>query len=113
MSRSYSATTLWNEKGAYMRKIVLSNFKGGVGKTSCAVNLAVGIARAGKRVLLLDNDSQASATDALGINGQANSGTYGLLVDGVSPDELAIHVESNLNMICASKALSGADSWLA
>jgi chromosome partitioning protein len=96
-----------------MRKIVLSNFKGGVGKSTCAVNLAVGIARAGKRVLLLDNDSQASATDALGINGQVNSGTYGLLVDGVSPEELAIYVESNLNMICASKALSGADSWLA
>ena len=96
-----------------MRKIVLSNFKGGVGKTTCAVNLAVGIARAGKRVLLLDNDSQASATDALGINGHANSGTYSLLVDGVSAEELTIHVEPNLHMICASKSLSGADSWLA
>lgn len=96
-----------------MRKIVLSNFKGGVGKTTCAVNLAVGIARAGKRVLLLDNDSQASATDALGINGHANSGTYSLLVDGVSAEELTIHVEPNLYMICASKSLSGADSWLA
>lgn len=96
-----------------MRKIVISNFKGGVGKTTCAVNLAISIARAGNRVLLLDNDSQASATDALGVNGQANSGTYGLLVDDEAPEDLAIQVEPNLHMICASKALSGVDSWLA
>ena len=95
-----------------MRKAVLANSKGGVGKSTCAVNLAVGLARSGRRVLLIDNDSQANATDALGANGQANSGTYGLLVSGEDPKELVVRVEDNLEMICASKALSAVDSWL-
>ena len=63
-----------------MRKVAICNFKGGVGKTTCAVNLAIGLARAGRRVLLLDNDAQANATDALGINNTATAGTYGLIV---------------------------------
>lgn len=95
-----------------MRKAVIANSKGGVGKSTCAINLAVGLARNGKRVLLMDNDAQANATDALGAGGTANSGTYGLLVDGESPEELAVGIEENLDMICASRALSAVDSWL-
>lgn len=96
-----------------MRKIVVSNFKGGVGKTTCAVNLAVGFARAGQRVLLMDNDSQASATDALGVDGQSTPGAYGLIVESHSPEDVTVEVEPNLWMIPSSRALSGVDSWLA
>lgn len=94
-----------------MRKAVIANSKGGVGKTTTAVNLAVGLARAGKRTLLVDCDSQWSATDALGLDG-SNSGTYDLLVNAGAPGELAVEIEENLQMIRASKALSAVDSWL-
>jgi hypothetical protein len=41
-----------------MRKVAICNFNGGVGKTTCAINLAIGFARAGRYVLLLDNDAR-------------------------------------------------------
>jgi chromosome partitioning protein len=95
-----------------MRTVVICNFKGGVGKTTCAVNLAVGLARAGRRVLLLDNDAQASATTALGINGAATAGTYGLLVNGEQPEALTLRVEDRLDLMPASRALASIDQWL-
>jgi chromosome partitioning protein len=87
-----------------MRKVAVCNFKGGVGKTTCAVNLAVGLARAGRTVLLLDHDAQANATDALGVNSTATAGTYGLLVGGDPPEALAVAVEERLDVIPASRA---------
>jgi chromosome partitioning protein len=96
-----------------MRKVAICNFKGGVGKTTCAVNLAIGLARAGRRVLLLDNDAQANATDALGINNMATAGTYGLIVGGDKPEALAVTMEERLDMIPTSRALAPVDQWLA
>lgn len=56
-----------------MNTIAISNHKGGVGKTTTAVNLATLFAKNGKRVLLIDLDPQASATDYFGLYCEAES----------------------------------------
>lgn len=56
-----------------MRTIAISNYKGGVGKTTTAVNLAAVFSAQGKRVLLIDLDPQASATDYYGLYDRAAS----------------------------------------
>ena len=95
-----------------MRKVVICNFKGGVGKTTCAVNVGVGLARAGKRVLLIDNDAQASATDAISADKTNSTGTYGLIVNNEPVKNVAAKIEKNFSLIPASRALAQVDQWL-
>jgi len=95
-----------------MRKIAVAGFKGGVGKTTTAVNLAVALARDGHRALLLDLDSQANCTDGLGVSPDSTAGIFGLLVGGVPFEQVAVSVEENLDLVPASRALSTVDNWL-
>ena len=86
-----------------MRTIAISNYKGGVGKTTTAVNLASVFSSQGKRVLLIDLDPQASATDYYGLYDKAKSEgrtSVELLYGNATVEELAFSTQvDNLAVI--------------
>ncbi len=92
-----------------MAKIIaITNQKGGVGKTTTAVNLSVAIARLGKKTLIIDLDAQSNATTALNVTPQdENSKIYNLLTGHVSANEsIEKNLEKNLDIIAASRELA-------
>lgn len=93
-----------------MRTIALANQKGGVGKTTTAVNLASGLARLGRRVLLIDLDPQANATVSFGLLPHTLQKTsYALLMGKLGPEEAMIDVEPGLRLIPSNLDLAGAE----
>ncbi len=89
----------------------LVNQKGGVGKTTTAVNLAAYMAGMGQRILLVDLDPQANATSSLGINKQkVRGGIYEALIGEAKPNEHVLHSPPlKLALFPASPALAGAE----
>ncbi len=87
------------------------NQKGGVGKTTSAINLATGIALASRNVLLVDADPQGNATSGLGIEKSKNSATvYHLLTDQANINETLLDTEiKGLKLLPSNAELSGAE----
>ncbi len=97
-----------------MRAIAVANQKGGVGKTTTSVNLAVGLARAGRRVLLIDLDSQAHATLHVGVMpGSHQVSAYDVLVRGESLEVATVAASDNLWVVPAHIDLSAVEMALA
>jgi chromosome partitioning protein len=93
------------------RTYTLVNQKGGVGKTTTAINLAASLAGLGQRVLLVDLDAQANATSSLGIDKQkVTGGVYEALINGDKPGEHVLQsAKLKLALLPASPALAGAE----
>jgi chromosome partitioning protein len=91
------------------RVIALANQKGGVGKTTTAVNLAGELARRGRRVLLVDGDPQGNATTSLGVAKQGLAGTtYDLLMDGAIGETIIATGREGFDLVPADQDLAGA-----
>jgi len=93
------------------RVYALANQKGGVGKTTTAVNLGAYLAGVGKRVLLVDVDPQANATSSLGIDKNALSRSiYDVIIGAESPARLITLTGClGLDLLPSSPALAGAE----
>jgi chromosome partitioning protein len=91
--------------------IALANQKGGVGKTTTAVNLGVILSRSGLRVLLIDIDPQGNATSSLGVDKSALlATTYDVLVDRYPLNRAAISTDrAGLTLIPSTPMLAGAE----
>ena len=94
--------------------VAVANQKGGVGKTTPAVNLAACVAAVGKRVLLFDLDPQANATSGLGLEKIEGASAYRpLLGDGTLQDKIQATAFERLSIIPSEVDLCAADLELA
>ena len=95
------------------RALAIANQKGGVGKTTTAINLATALAMAGRRVVLVDMDPQANLTSGVGLKGQAPSGgTIYQALTGEFEDVSAFLLQTrvtDLSLVPADRNLTGAE----
>jgi chromosome partitioning protein len=93
------------------RVIAIANQKGGVGKTTTAINVSACLAYTGRRTLLIDTDPQANATSGLGVDPrQISRSIYHMLMDGVAVSDVIVSTELDLlNLVPSNFDLMGAE----
>ncbi|MCI5518106.1 ParA family protein [Roseburia sp. MUC/MUC-530-WT-4D] len=93
------------------RIIAIANQKGGVGKTTTAINLAACLAEAGKKILAIDLDPQGNMTSGLGVDkNEVENTVYQLMLDECTIKESMVHtVVDNLELIASNVNLAGAE----
>jgi chromosome partitioning protein len=96
------------------RIFTVANQKGGVGKTTSAVNIAAALAMGGLKVLVIDLDPQANASTAFGIDRGVNGGIYDVLINDLPIANIAVRVAgfSYLEAVAANSDLAGAEIQL-
>lgn len=78
---------------AVKRVVAIVNQKGGVGKSTTAINLAAYLADKGEKVLVVDMDPQGNATSGLGVSVEDGGCMYDVLLEGISLQEVAVQTE--------------------
>ncbi len=93
------------------KTVSVINQKGGVGKTTTAVNLSAAVGALGKRVLLVDIDPQGNSTSGYGINKRdIKNSTYDMLINGIKASEILINTKfKNVDLLPSNINLAGAE----
>ncbi len=93
------------------RVLAVFNHKGGTGKTTTAVTVAAGLARAGRKVLLVDADGQGNVAVSLDLT--SDRSLYHVLVMGLAIEQAVVTARPNLDVLVSNETLAAAELYLA